>query len=70
MALLLKNLLFTLLVPGTVAVYVPLLIARGRSITSGLLLLIAGVVLIGLGAASSRQFRIAPVERIGCNQVR
>lgn len=49
MALLLKNLLFTLLVPGTVAVYVPLLIARGRSITSGLLLLIAGVVLIGLG---------------------
>lgn len=30
MVLLLKNLLFTFLVPGTVAVYVPLLIAGGR----------------------------------------
>jgi protein-S-isoprenylcysteine O-methyltransferase Ste14 len=50
MALLLKNLVFTLLVPGTVAVYVPLLIARDRSITSQPLLLCAGVALIGLGA--------------------
>jgi protein-S-isoprenylcysteine O-methyltransferase Ste14 len=30
-ALLLKNLLFTVLVPGTAAVYVPLLMAHGRS---------------------------------------
>jgi protein-S-isoprenylcysteine O-methyltransferase Ste14 len=34
MALLLKNLLFTVLVPGTVAVYVPLLIAGDRSPSS------------------------------------
>jgi protein-S-isoprenylcysteine O-methyltransferase Ste14 len=50
MALLLKNLLFTLFVPGTVAVYVPLLISRGRSVTAQPLLLIAGAALIGLGA--------------------
>ncbi|MCX6030019.1 MAG: isoprenylcysteine carboxylmethyltransferase family protein [Chloroflexi bacterium] len=50
MPLLLKNLLFTLLVPGTVAVYVPLLIARGRSVTSQPPLLAAAVALIGLGA--------------------
>ncbi|MCM3876343.1 MAG: isoprenylcysteine carboxylmethyltransferase family protein [Thermoanaerobaculia bacterium] len=31
MTLLLKNLLFTVLVPGTAAVYVPLLLAQGRS---------------------------------------
>jgi protein-S-isoprenylcysteine O-methyltransferase Ste14 len=48
MLLLLKNLLFTLIVPGTVAVYVPLLIAQGRAVAwggmsgSGLLLLGAG----------------------------
>jgi protein-S-isoprenylcysteine O-methyltransferase Ste14 len=35
MALLLKNLLFTVVVPGTVAVYVPLLLARDRSPGSG-----------------------------------
>ena len=35
MILLLKNLLFTLVVPGTVAVYVPLLIVRNRSPASG-----------------------------------
>ena len=33
-ALLLKNLAFTVLVPGTVAVYVPVLIADGRSTSS------------------------------------
>lgn len=49
MALLLKNLLFTVIVPGTVAVYVPLLIARGRSVGSGLVLAIALAVL-ALGA--------------------
>jgi protein-S-isoprenylcysteine O-methyltransferase Ste14 len=36
MVLLLKNLLFTVLVPGTVAVYVPLRIASGRSPDWGL----------------------------------
>jgi protein-S-isoprenylcysteine O-methyltransferase Ste14 len=34
MALLLKNLLFTFIVPGTVAVYVPLQIAEGHAIPS------------------------------------
>ena len=35
MILLFKNLLFTLIVPGTVAVYVPLRIARDRSFATG-----------------------------------
>ena len=35
MMLLFKNLLFTLVMPGTVAVYVPLLIARNRTAASG-----------------------------------
>jgi protein-S-isoprenylcysteine O-methyltransferase Ste14 len=35
MVLLLKNLLFTIVAPGTVAVAVPLLIARGQSAASG-----------------------------------
>lgn len=50
MTLLLKNLLFTLLVPGTVAVYLPLQIARDRPPASGFLLALALVVL-GLGAS-------------------
>jgi protein-S-isoprenylcysteine O-methyltransferase Ste14 len=41
MTLLLKNILFTLVVPGTVAVYVPMLIAEGRSTASGLIFVIA-----------------------------
>ena len=49
MALLLKNLLFTVLVPGTVAVYLPLLIAQSRSPASGLTLAFALAVLV-LGA--------------------
>ena len=49
-ALLLKNLLFTVLVPGTGAVYVPLLVARDRSAASGPALAIALAVLV-LGAA-------------------
>ena len=52
MALLLKNLLFTVLVPGTVAVYVPLLMAQDRSAASGPALAIALAVLV-LGAAIS-----------------
>ena len=46
MALLLKNVLFTVLVPGTVAVYVPLLIAESRAPASGLTLALALAVLI------------------------
>lgn len=48
--LLLKNLLFTVIVPGTVAVYLPLTIARGRPAASGVVFAI-GVALLGAGAA-------------------
>jgi len=48
MALLLKNLLFTLVVPGTIGVSVPLLIARDRPPTSGPRFLFA-LVLLGIG---------------------
>jgi protein-S-isoprenylcysteine O-methyltransferase Ste14 len=50
MMLLLKDLLFTLVVPGTVAVYVPLLIAQGCAAASGLLFALALAVLT-LGSA-------------------
>lgn len=50
MALLLKNLLFTAIVPGTVAVYLPLRIARDHAPASGLLLGMA-VLALSLGAA-------------------
>jgi len=50
MRLLLKNLSFTVIVPATVAVYLPLLIARDRSLASGALLSVA-VALVALGAA-------------------
>ena len=49
MALLLKNLLFTVLVPGTVAIYLPLLIAGSRSPTSGPAFMI-GLALLVVGA--------------------
>ena len=45
MALFLKNLLFVLILPGTVGVYVPLLLARGRVATSGLLFVLACALL-------------------------
>ncbi|MCG8456937.1 MAG: isoprenylcysteine carboxylmethyltransferase family protein [Holophagales bacterium] len=48
MLLLLKNLLFTLVVPGTVGVYLPLWIAGDRGPTSGTLLVLA-IVLFGAG---------------------
>ena len=38
MKLLLKNVLFTLVVPGTVGVYLPLILARGRAADLGLTL--------------------------------
>ena len=46
MTLLLKNLMFTLAVPGTVGVYVPLLLARGRVPASGLVFLVALALLV------------------------
>ena len=50
MLLLLKNLVFTLVVPGTVAVYLPLLIVRGKVPASGPALVIA-VLLLATGGA-------------------
>ena len=50
MLLLLKNLLFTIAAPGTVAVLVPWLIAGGEPLASGRPLAIA-LVLFGLGGA-------------------
>jgi len=50
MILLLKNLLFTLVVPGTVAVYVPLLIVQNRLPASGPLFAVA-LALFALGGA-------------------
>jgi protein-S-isoprenylcysteine O-methyltransferase Ste14 len=50
MTLLLKNLLFTLLVPGTVGVYVPLLLAQNRPPASGWVLFLAAA-LLAIGGA-------------------
>ena len=50
MVLVLKNLLFTVLVPGTVAVYVPLLLSRGQSPASGPAS-VPGLLLVALGAS-------------------
>jgi protein-S-isoprenylcysteine O-methyltransferase Ste14 len=47
--LFLKNLLFTILVPGTVAVYVPLLITRGRIISTFPILLAIGIIFLAIG---------------------
>jgi len=48
MALLIKNVLFTLVAPGTIGVYLPLLIARGHPRASDGALVIA-FTLLGLG---------------------
>ena len=50
MGLLLKNLLFTLLVPGTVAVYLPWMIA-GRQVPAFGLVSVIGFSLLALGVA-------------------
>ena len=50
MKLFLKNLLFTILIPGTVAVYVPLLIEHGSRITAHAWLVIIGIPVIVFGA--------------------
>ncbi len=48
MILFLKNLLFTLIVPGSAAVYIPLLLAQDRSPASGPVLLVAlGLLVMG-----------------------
>lgn len=51
MILALKNLLFVVLVPGTVAAYVPLFLVRGDDPTEHLPARLAGGLLIALGAA-------------------
>ena len=51
MRIALKNLIFTLLVPGTVAIYLPLLIAGSRSPTSRPAFVI-GLALLVVGAAT------------------
>jgi len=48
MSLFLKNLLFTVFIPGTVAVYLPLLLCRGRSPGSGIAVAL-GVALLAAG---------------------
>jgi protein-S-isoprenylcysteine O-methyltransferase Ste14 len=48
--LLLKNALFTLLIPGTVGVYVPLILARGHSAILGLTLLVS-LAFFGIASA-------------------
>jgi protein-S-isoprenylcysteine O-methyltransferase Ste14 len=54
MLLLLKNVLFTLIVPGTVAVYLPLLIVRRNFPVSGPALAIAILLLVAGGAIYTR----------------
>jgi protein-S-isoprenylcysteine O-methyltransferase Ste14 len=49
-SLLLKNLLFTLVLPGTIGVYVPLYLARADALAPGPLRTI-GILLLALGAA-------------------
>lgn len=44
--LILKNLVFTLIMPGTVAVYVPLHLGQGREIAPGLLMILAVAMLL------------------------
>jgi protein-S-isoprenylcysteine O-methyltransferase Ste14 len=47
--LFLKNLLFTILVPGTVAVYIPLLITRGKVISMIPIYLAIGCIYLAIG---------------------
>jgi protein-S-isoprenylcysteine O-methyltransferase Ste14 len=50
----LKNLLFTLIVPGTVAVYVPLILSRHRIASSGLTFVITILLFVVGGAIYAR----------------
>ena len=49
MKLLLKNVIFTLVVPGTVAIYIPSIIAHSRETNTSPFLFVAGVTLLVLG---------------------
>ncbi len=48
--LFLKDVLFTFFIPGTVAIFVPLLIARGDAITQYTILFLLGIATILVGA--------------------
>lgn len=50
MILTLKNLLFTLVVPGTVGVYLPLILSKARTPASGFVLAIA-ILLLAIGGS-------------------
>jgi protein-S-isoprenylcysteine O-methyltransferase Ste14 len=50
--LFIKNLLFTILIPGTIAIYLPLFIVRGSSPTNTAVLFFAGLILLATGAAA------------------
>ena len=64
MKLLAKNVLFTLLLPGTVAVYLPLAIAAGRPPATGPVLAVASIVLcLGLAIYSACVWDFATVGR-------
>ena len=54
MVLLIKNVLFTVVVPGTVALYIPLLIVRNRPPSSGVVFAIAVAVLVMGGCIYAR----------------
>jgi hypothetical protein len=60
MVLVLKNLLVTLVVPGTVAVYVPVLITQNRALASGLLFALA-LALLTLGTVNA----LGPLSKEG-----
>ncbi len=50
MLLLVKNIMFTLMIPGTVGVYVPMLLVRDRTISSGITSGLALPVLVAGGS--------------------
>lgn len=52
MRLLLKNAIFSLLVPGVVAIGLPLALAHGRPVVASTLALMLGAGLLGAGAAT------------------
>jgi protein-S-isoprenylcysteine O-methyltransferase Ste14 len=51
MKLFIKNLLFTVFIPGTGAVYIPLWIAKGRHLASSPIILVTGIILLSVGAS-------------------
>jgi protein-S-isoprenylcysteine O-methyltransferase Ste14 len=49
MKLFIKNVSFTLVVPGTVAIYIPLIIAHSRNTSASPFLFVMGIALLALG---------------------